>query len=448
MRKTCGRRPLALLLALLLLCALLPAAMAADPRAFRTSRYFETGYTAYASLVETAPGQFQAEVHLQFMPEHSGANAIASYQLTVNGGAAEAVPPAGAEASASPVYFAAVVPIDGDITALMLTPLTADGASLAEETVNLLPDIPAGSLIGTVARVNNPDPGDRLNLRTGPSSSAPSLRHYANGVEVSILSEEADGWLAVSIGTEGGMARGYMKKDFLATGDDAAKVISAIPEEAATVASWTLFSFPDETSAPVGAFKAGDVFALLGESSSWWHVLVEGETGFVRAGVLTEEEAPTLETTIPAAPETTPPPQTNAVPTDAPKTTDAPVTPDTDTEAEDSLRAYTAEAHVAQGYSVEAVLRETRPGLFDVSIRLSLADAFSAEDSILYYVLYVDGEKRAAIGADFTDEETSPYTVFTGTALLDTPFETLRLSPTWRSGGELEDGTVRFTVEP
>ena len=52
---------------------------------------------------------------------------------------------------------------------------------------------------GTIAVVNNPDPSDRLNLRTNPSQDAPTLGKYYNGTHLEVLSNEKDGWVKVSI---------------------------------------------------------------------------------------------------------------------------------------------------------------------------------------------------------------------------------------------------------
>lgn len=64
---------------------------------------------------------------------------------------------------------------------------------------------------GTIAVVNNPDPSDRLNLRTNPSPDAPTLGKYYNGTYLEVLSNEKNGWVKVSIFD----LEGYMMAKFL-----------------------------------------------------------------------------------------------------------------------------------------------------------------------------------------------------------------------------------------
>lgn len=80
-----------------------------------------------------------------------------------------------------------------------------------------------------MARVSNPEPTNRLNLRTEPSEKAASLGKFYNYTPVKVLEKYADGWCKVEIGEEGcGMARGYMKTQYLAFGEETEKVTSGI----------------------------------------------------------------------------------------------------------------------------------------------------------------------------------------------------------------------------
>lgn len=67
-----------------------------------------------------------------------------------------------------------------------------------------------------LAVVCNPDPNDRLHLRTKPSRDADSLGKFWNGTPVRVL-DERDGWCQVEIGTDGRLI-GWMMKKYLVTG--------------------------------------------------------------------------------------------------------------------------------------------------------------------------------------------------------------------------------------
>lgn len=67
-----------------------------------------------------------------------------------------------------------------------------------------------------LAVVCNPDPNDRLHLRTKPSREADSLGKFWNGTPVRVLNER-DGWCQVEIGTDGRLI-GWMMKKYLVTG--------------------------------------------------------------------------------------------------------------------------------------------------------------------------------------------------------------------------------------
>ena len=67
-----------------------------------------------------------------------------------------------------------------------------------------------------LAVVCNPDPNDRLHLRTKPSREAASLGKFWNGTPVRVL-DERDGWCRVEIGTDGRLI-GWMMKKYLVTG--------------------------------------------------------------------------------------------------------------------------------------------------------------------------------------------------------------------------------------
>lgn len=295
----------ALLLCLLCVPLVLTACgkdQAAHEAVYSANQYFDRGYGAYAFVTKQESG-FKAEVYLQFASASVSDVDVQSYRVYLNGGqVAELARGTSAQGLPLPDYFTADVSLPGSVTSLSLVPVSSGGAENAAEAIDMMPNLPEGSLVGTKAVVNNPNPEDRLNLRLAPSQSADSLRHYYNGVDVTVLNAYEGGWVAVVIGSMDGMARGYMKADFLAFGEDAAKVTSAIPTKVSEVDSWALYSLTEESSAAIAEYTAGQTFEILGESAAWWHIRVGGQTGFVRAGaIMSPDKAEPDETPTPGA---------------------------------------------------------------------------------------------------------------------------------------------------
>jgi len=77
------------------------------------------------------------------------------------------------------------------------------------------------------AVVSNPDPADRLHLRTAPSVSAESLGKFYNRTPVQVL-EQQGGWSRVRIGLDGHL-EGWMMTKYLAFGAAMDTVASASP---------------------------------------------------------------------------------------------------------------------------------------------------------------------------------------------------------------------------
>lgn len=141
-----------------------------------------------------------------------------------------------------------------------------------------------------MAVVKNPDPTDRLNLREGASTEDAILHKYYSGVEVEILSGASGDWALVRIGA----AEGYMLKEYLATGSQAASVQSAIPLGQVDVTypqtKLALRAQTSDDSAALGAYENGTMVAVLGVSDGWLHVRVSGDgrMGFMRSAWITQ----------------------------------------------------------------------------------------------------------------------------------------------------------------
>ena len=78
------------------------------------------------------------------------------------------------------------------------------------------------------AKVNNPNPTDRLHLRVKPDRDSTSLGKFYNGTPVQVIREEGD-WCQVMIGTDGRLV-GWMMKKYLAFGDQMDDVRCAFPQ--------------------------------------------------------------------------------------------------------------------------------------------------------------------------------------------------------------------------
>ena len=79
------------------------------------------------------------------------------------------------------------------------------------------------------AVVNNPDPADRLHLRTKASRSGTSLGKFYNGTPVLVLERKGD-WTRVQIGFGNTARTGWMMTKYLAFGADMDRVDDAFPD--------------------------------------------------------------------------------------------------------------------------------------------------------------------------------------------------------------------------
>ena len=139
---------------------------------------------------------------------------------------------------------------------------------------------------GSIAYVNNPDPSDRLNLRTRPSTQAVSLGKYYNGTWVTVL-DVAGGWAHVRIAP----LEGYMNAAYLTA--DASQVSGQLPtvfvyNDARRSAA--LHSQPSESSAVLTVYPYGSaVYNVLSVRADGWRHVYDAEYGygFVFADVLT-----------------------------------------------------------------------------------------------------------------------------------------------------------------
>ena len=129
----------------------------------------------------------------------------------------------------------------------------------------------------TGVTVNNPNPKDRLNLRTSPSSTAASKGKYYNGVQVSVLETLENGWVKAQIGSQ----TGYMDTTFLSNG----YVASAMPV-VTTTGQVHLRASMSTKSTSLDLLPKGTAVILIGLTSQWGHVIAGGQMGFIYAKYL------------------------------------------------------------------------------------------------------------------------------------------------------------------
>lgn len=161
------------------------------------------------------------------------------------------------------------VQIDGQIGFMLLSGLTP---RLQFGSTEIVSEAAPG-----IAYVNNPNPQDRLNLRTQPNKEAPSLGKYYNGTSVSLLSSESNGWYRVKIGS----LEGYMQDKYLSLYRSVASAQPTVTVQDTSGTGLTLHSGQSTRSASLGFYKNGTLVTVLGLSKSWCHVQVDGQMGFM-----------------------------------------------------------------------------------------------------------------------------------------------------------------------
>lgn len=150
---------------------------------------------------------------------------------------------------------------------------------------------PSAILSESAVVVNNPDPSDRLNLRTAPSQDAPSLGKYYNGTFLTAVSDEKDGWVKVRLFD----LEGYMMAKFLVHPDQleiGAATIPAVRIENSGGTGLHLRKAQSTDSRSLGLYPNGSTVRVFGVSETWCHVQTEdGNVGFM----LRERLSPVLE---------------------------------------------------------------------------------------------------------------------------------------------------------
>lgn len=139
-----------------------------------------------------------------------------------------------------------------------------------------IPPYAEGKKIGIV---HNPKEGSRLHLRKEKSVSSASLGKYYSGTVVAILGEEGE-WLHVSIGS----LTGYMKNEHVFTSESMWYYGDVLQLPTAKVNNRTglnLRAGQSTSSKKLGTYENGTPVTVLGVSTSWAQVMVDGQVGFM-----------------------------------------------------------------------------------------------------------------------------------------------------------------------
>ena len=139
---------------------------------------------------------------------------------------------------------------------------------------------------GMTLYVNNPDPTDRLNLRTAPGKDAHSIGKYYSGVRVELLDVPQNGWVHVRIDPyEGYMDMTYLTADLGGNGVEFAMPCLVVESDQGA----TLRSAPTPAARALYRFEKGSfVYNVLGVlSNGWIHVYGNPSNGFLPADAIT-----------------------------------------------------------------------------------------------------------------------------------------------------------------
>jgi uncharacterized protein YraI len=111
--------------------------------------------------------------------------------------------------------------------------------------------------------------GGNLNVRSGPSPSAPVIGSLPNGTRVDILAEQ-NGWYRISFGGR----EGWISRDFV-----------SIPQYTGTVrtagGNLNMRSAPSSTASIIASIPNGTEIPILGITGTWYHTRFNGRPGFV-----------------------------------------------------------------------------------------------------------------------------------------------------------------------
>lgn len=124
----------------------------------------------------------------------------------------------------------------------------------------------------------------RVHLREEATAQSASMGLYFTGTEVECLSDPTGEWVHVRIGVE----EGYMKSDYLRTGERAERVYAEFQTGVVDVKNYIrLRRGPSTEYQMLGELQAGTVVTIMGETeSNWYYVQVGNKEGYVSANLI------------------------------------------------------------------------------------------------------------------------------------------------------------------
>lgn len=149
------------------------------------------------------------------------------------------------------------------------------------------------------AVVNNPNPEDRLHLRKSPDRGADSLGKFYNRTPLRVL-ERGKTWTRVRIGNDEHGLEGWMMTQYLAFGEEIAKVECAFPvvplrdelENGDEFDNVDMLQEPKDDAQSVGIYMGNDdEDFIIGVVEKEWYVLMlrDGTVGYGRRDFFREE---------------------------------------------------------------------------------------------------------------------------------------------------------------
>lgn len=209
------------------------------------------------------------------------------------------------------------------------------------------------------AVVNNSN-GQRLNLRSLPSTQSESLGLYYTGAEVICYSDPSQEWAYVSVGNR----YGYMKTEFLYFGSDPESIPPQTPIAYVTnneKNAWlNLRSQPSTEAKVLGKYYNGDRVTVIGKVNDWYHVKANNTYGFMLASylALTDASASTQQGT---------------------------------------LRQYSTTQYILRGYTIDASMTEIAKDAFDIGVQIIIDPSVKLNSYPSSFNLYINGVKECNI---------------------------------------------------
>ena len=254
------------------------------------------------------------------------------------------------------------------------------------------------------AVVNNSN-GQRLNLRSLPSTQSESLGLYYTGAEVVCYSDPSQEWAYVSVGNR----YGFMKTEFLYLGSDPASISSQTPIAYVTnneKNAWlNLRSQPSLEADVLGKYYNGDRVTVIGKVDDWYHVKANDTYGFMLANylALTDASASTQQGT---------------------------------------LRQYSTTQYILRGYTIAAKMTETAKDAFDVEIQIVIDPGVKLNSYPSSFNLYMNGVKECNIGTVQDSSIVSIPTQFYSRIMFEHEISLIQIVPVNSDGTESLDEAV------